>query len=53
MAHCTAQKKPERLSNHIITLRQHKHEQALSFLTYEEKRRVDWGTEKATQRVNA
>ena len=33
--------------------REQEHEQALSFLTCEEKRRVDWGTGKAPQRVNA
>ena len=51
----TAQRKTSLsvLSNPILTLRQHKHEQPLSFLTSEEKRRVDWGTGKATQRVNA
>ena len=41
------------LSNPILTLQEHTHEQALSFLTCEEKRRVDWGTEKATERLNA
>ena len=50
MAHCTAQNEPERLSNPILTQRQHEHEQALSFLTYLAKRRRDWGTGKATQR---
>ena len=49
----TAQRKTSLsvLRNPILTLRQHKHEQALSFLTSEEKRRVDSGTEKATQPV--
>ena len=51
----TAQRKTSLsgLRNPILTLRQHEHEQALSFLTHEEKRRLDWGTGKATQRVNA
>ena len=51
----TAQRKtsPSVLNNPILTLRHYKHEQALSFLTCEEKRRVDWGTQKATQRVDA
>ena len=40
------------LSNRILTLRQHEHEQALSFLTCEGKRRGDWDTGKAPQRVN-
>ena len=52
MAHCTAQNKPNMLSNPILALRQHKHEQALSSLTCEERTRVDWGGGKATQRVN-
>ena len=41
------------LDNHIFTVRQHKHEQALSFVTCEEKRKVDSGTVKTTQRVTA
>ena len=41
------------LSNPGLALRQHEHEQALSFLTCEERTRVDWGTGKATHRVNA
>ena len=41
MAHCTAQNKPKRFKQPILALRQHVHEQALSFLTYEEKTRVD------------
>ena len=51
----TAQRKTSLsvLSNPILALRQHEHEQALSFLSCEERRRVDWGTGKATQRVNA
>ena len=51
----TAQRKTSLsvLSNPILALRQHEHEQALSFLTCEERRRVNWGTGKATQRVNA
>ena len=40
------------LSNSFLTQPQHEHQQALSFLTYEEKRRRDWGTGKARQRVN-
>ena len=51
----TAQRKTSLsfLSNPILALRQHEHEQAPSFLTCEERTRVDWGTGKATQRVNA
>ena len=51
----TAQRKTSLsvLSNHILALRQHEHEQALSFLTCEERGRVDSGTGKATQGVNA
>ena len=51
----TAQRKtsPSVLSNPILALRQHEHEQALSFLTCEERTRVNWGTGKATQHVNA
>ena len=51
----TAQRKTSLsvLSNHILALRQHEHEQALSFLTCEERTRVNWGTGKETQRVNA
>ena len=51
----TAQRKTSLsvLSNPILTLRQHKHEQALSFVTCEEKRRVDWGRGKATEPVSA
>ena len=51
----TAQRKTSLsiFSNPILTLRQQEHKQALSFLSFEEKRRVDWGTGKATQRVNA
>ena len=41
------------LSNPILALRPHEHEQAISFLTCEERTRVNWGTGKATQRVNA
>ena len=41
------------LSNPILALRQHEQEQALSFLTSGEKRRVDGGTGKEPQRVNA
>ena len=37
------------LSSPILALRQHEHEQALSFLTCEEKRRVYWGPGKAPQ----
>ena len=51
----TAQRKTSLsvLSNPTLALRQHEHEQALSFLTCEERTRVNWGTGKATQRVNA
>ena len=51
----TAQRKTSLsvLSNPTLALRQHKHEQALSFLTCEERTRVSWGTGKAPQRVNA
>ena len=49
MPHCTAQNKPKRFKQPNVTLRQHEHEQALSL---EEKRRVDWNTGKAPQRVN-
>ena len=51
----TAQRKTSLsvLSNPILALRQHEHEQALSFLTCEERTRVNGGTGKATQRVNA
>ena len=51
----TAQRKTSLsvLSNPILALRQHEHEQALSFLICEERIRVNWGTGKATQRVNA
>ena len=41
------------LSNPISALRQHEHEQTLSFLTCEEGTRVNLGTWKATQLVNA
>ena len=41
------------LINPILALRQDEHEQALSFLTCEEGTRANWGTGKATQRVNA
>ena len=51
----TAQRKTSLsvLSNPTLALRQHKHEQALAFLTCEERRRVNWGTRKVPQRVNA
>ena len=51
----TAQRKTSLsvLSNPTLALRQHKHEQALSFLTCEERTRVNWGTGRAPQRVNA
>ena len=51
----TAQRKTSLsvLINSTLALRQHKHEQALSFLTCEERTRVNWGTGKAPQRVNA
>ena len=51
----TAQRKTSLgvLSNPTLALRQHKHEQALSFLTCEERTRVNWGTGNAPQRVNA
>ena len=51
----TAQRKTSLsvLSNPTLALRLHKHEQALSFLTCEERRRVNWGTGKVPQRVNA
>ena len=41
------------LSNPTLALRQHEQEQALSLLTCEERTRVNWGTGKAKQRVNA
>ena len=41
------------LRNHILALRQHEHKQALSFLTCEERARVNWATGKATRGVNA
>ena len=41
------------LSNPTLAQRLHKHEQALPFLTCEERTRVNWGTGKAPQRVNA
>ena len=41
------------LNNPTLALRQQKHEQALSFLTCEERTRVNWGTGKAPQRVSA
>ena len=51
----TAQRKTSLrgLRNPASRLRQQEHEQAPSFLTREEKRKVGWGTGKATQRVNA
>ena len=51
----TAQRKTSLsiLSNAILALRQHEHEQALFFLTFEEKRRVDGYSGEAPQRVNA
>ena len=51
----TAQRKTSLsvLSNPTLALRQQKHEQALSFLTREERTRVNWGTGKPPQRVNA
>ena len=51
----TAQRKTSLfvLSNPTLVLRQHKHEQALSFFTCEERTRVNWGTGKVPQRVNA
>ena len=51
----TAQRKTSLivLSNPISALQQHEHEQALSFHTCEERTMVNWGTGKATQRVNA
>ena len=53
MAHCTVQTNLSVLSNPTLVLRQNKHEQALFFLTCEEKTRVNWGTGKAPQCVNA
>ena len=44
---------PSVLSNPTLALRQHEHEQAVSFLTCEKRTRVHWGTRKATQCVNA
>ena len=41
------------LNNPILTQRRGKHEQALSFLTCEEKGKVDGCTGKAPQRVHA
>ena len=51
----TAQRKTSLsvLSNPTLALRLHKHEQALPFLTCEERTRVNWGTGEAPQRVNA
>ena len=51
----TAQRKTSLsvLSNPTLALRQREHEQALSFLTCEGRTRVNWGTWKAPQRVNA
>ena len=51
----TAQRKTSlsALSNPTLALRQHKHEQALSFPICEDRTRVIWGTAKAPQRVNA
>ena len=51
----TAQRKTSLsvLSNPTLALRQHKHKHALSFLTCQERTRVNWGTGKAPQRVNA
>ena len=51
----TAQRKTSLsvLSNPTLALRHHKHDKALSFLTCEETTRVNWGTGKAPQRVNA
>ena len=51
----TAQRKTSLsvLSNPTLAQRGHEHEQALSFLTCEERTRVNWGTGKAPQRVNA
>ena len=51
----TAQRKKSLsvLSNPTLALRQHKHKEALSFLTCEERTRVNWGTGKAPQRVDA
>ena len=46
MARCTAQTSLRIGSNPILALRRHEHEQALSFLTCEEKTRVDVGTGK-------
>ena len=50
----TAQRKTSLriLSNPTLELRQHRHEQALSFLTCEERTRVNRGTGKAPRRVN-
>ena len=51
----TAQRKTSLsvLSNPTLALLQNEHEQALSFLTCEERTRVNCGTGKAPQRVNA
>ena len=51
----TAQRKTSLsvLSNPTLALRLRKQEQALSFLTCEERPRVNWGTGKAPQRVTA
>ena len=53
-SNCTAQKEPKRfLNNPILALPRGKHEQALFFLTCEEKRRMDGCTGKVPQRVDA
>ena len=52
MAHCTAQNKPKRFKQPYFSATA-THDQALSFLTCEERTRVNWGMGKGPQRVNA
>ena len=40
-SNCTAQKKPKRFKQPYFSATAHEHEQAIFFLTCEEKRRVD------------
>ena len=53
MAHCTSQNKPKRFKQPYFNATATRTQASISFLTCEERTRVNWGTGKATQRVNA
>ena len=53
MVHCTAQNKPKRFKQPYFSATATHHEQAVSFLTFEENRKVEGCSGKTPQCVNA